>query len=133
MPAQEYENDEEDVLALPYINVKYQFEPRDWNRILNDQSNIINARRKVALLKRQIAKDKKRTMSMLGLGNNLLIKSKAKLFQKALSDVAGFKKNLDELPEISHATDAQYDIDTSDIVDVDQPYYYEILANQYMG
>ncbi|GFE54350.1 NAD-dependent DNA ligase, putative [Babesia ovis] len=129
-----------DELTYPYFNVHYHFNKHDWNKVLEDQNRLIALRRRVAQLRHQINSDARRTNDFLHKQDGMLTDARASLFQRALynatqpSYARGYKKPPPGIHDrIHYMHDDFYEpIPAADFIDVNEPYYFQMLANQMM-
>lgn len=132
-------DEETDEIAYPYFNVHYHFNKTDWNRVLDDQQKIIALRRRVAYMKRQLNEDVKRTSDFIQRQDGLLTDARATLFERALyqttkpSDAKKFKKQPADVHDRLHMLHGDFyaPVPNADFVDVNEPYYFQMLAEQH--
>ncbi|KAK1443178.1 hypothetical protein BgAZ_200540 [Babesia gibsoni] len=137
MPSQN--NGETDELTYPYLNVHYHFNKSDWNRILEDQQKLIALRRRVNEVKRRIKDDAKRAENFMRLQDGLLIDARSALFERALFNTTHphgdkkFKRTPASVHDRLHVANEEFytPIPTSDFVNINEPYYYHMLADQW--
>ncbi|ORM39374.1 uncharacterized protein BXIN_2859 [Babesia sp. Xinjiang] len=132
------ENSSTGELTYPYFNVHYHFNKYDWNKALDDQHRIIALRQRLAQIKRRINADHRRTKDFLNKQNAMLTDARANLFQRALYNTTkprnarGFKKTPPDIHDRIHLLNDEYyePIPASDFININEPYYFEMLANQ---
>ncbi|XP_953646.1 uncharacterized protein TA16480 [Theileria annulata] len=71
--------------TFPYLNVYYNFDPKDWSKIREQQSRLANFRKRLSRLRRQVVTDMDRISQFMDIEKNLAINARGKLFQTALS------------------------------------------------
>ncbi|UKJ88458.1 hypothetical protein MACJ_000902 [Theileria orientalis] len=74
-------------LSYPYLNVYYNFDSIDWNKIREYHTKLLDMRKRLSRLRHNMTLDMDRIERFLNIQKNLAINSDArsKLFQRALS------------------------------------------------
>lgn len=123
------ETEDRSELAYPYLNVYYNFDPKDWNHIVDDQEKLINLRKRLSLIRRQLSLDTNRIQNFMSKQRNVMINSKANLFRRAIHKnvVPNENKTINNLNVTENGNIEEIE---PSYVKTYGPYYYQLLASQ---